>query len=730
MRHWTAAVRPRRNRVRPVSGLFILAVFLGGAVLAGCEAPPTSGPETASPAEPKPFPAAIPPPPPTATQTVTETIHGVEISDPYRWLEDQESPETRAWIEAQNKHTDQVLGALPSDGKLRERATRLLKIEELDTPVPRGGRYFFEKRNADQDLAILYLREGREGQDHVLVDPHPLSDDHTINVSLQDVSADGKLVAYAVRQGGEDEVAVKFLEVDSRRELEDALPRARYFGVTITPDGKSVYYVRFDEGGPRLLHHVLGAPLARDKEIFGEGYGPGQFLFPSLSDDGRWLLIHVMYGSAGQRTDIYLQDLSSGRPAVPVVTDLEARFTGQWAGERVVIRSTWEAPNGRIYVMDPTSPGRESWKEIVPQRQDAVIQSVAAAAGRIFVRYMQDVQSRLVTFDLEGKMAGEIDFETMGTIGNVQGPWNGKEAFFSFQSFLVPESIYSYDASTGAQELWARVDVPMDADRFKLSQVWCESSDGTRVPMFVLHRRDIALDGSHPTLLTAYGGFNISLAPRFSARAALWVESGGIFAVANLRGGGEFGEEWHQAGMLEKKQNVFDDFYAAAEWLIEQGYTRPDRLAIAGGSNGGLLVGVAMNQRPDLFGAVACYYPLLDMVRYHHFMVAAFWVPEYGSAEDPDQFRYLHAYSPYHQVKPGTDYPGVLYITGDGDTRVAPLHARKMAALMQATGGQDRPALLRYHIKAGHSGGVPINEQIDNLVESYSFLFWQLGAGA
>jgi len=330
-------------------------------------------------------------------------------------------------------------------------------------------------------------------------------------------------------------------------------------------------------------------------------------------------------------------------------------------------------------------------------------------------------------FGPEGKHLRDIAFPTLGSVGGVNGRWDSQEAFFSFTSFHIPTTIYRYDVAKGNQEVWARLEVPINSERFEVKQVWYESKDKTKVPMFIVHAKGLKLDGSHPTLLTGYGGFNLSRTPGFSSLAALWVERGGVYAVANLRGGGEFGEEWHKAGMLEKKQNVFDDFLAAAEWLIKNGYTHPSKLAISGGSNGGLLVGAALTQRPDLFQAVVCAYPLLDMIRYHKFLVARFWVPEYGSSENPDQFKYIYAYSPYHHVKPGTKYPAVLFITGDSDTRVDPLHARKMAALLQSATGSDKPMLLHYDTKAGHSGGLPVSKQIDDLTDELSFLFWQLG---
>ena len=357
-----------------------------------------------------------------------------------------------------------------------------------------------------------------------------------------------------------------------------------------------------------------------------------------------------------------------------------------------------------------------------------VIRGFSAAGGKLFVSYLHQVRSLVKVFTPAGKHERDITFPAIGTVSGVGGRWKGREAFFTFSSYHIPTTIYSYQVKSGQQDVWARLPVPVDSDQFELKQVWYESKDKTKVPMFIVHKKGLKLDGANPAFLTGYGGFNLSLTPTFSSTAVLWAERGGVFAVPNLRGGGEFGEAWHRAGMKEKKQNVFDDFIAAAEWLVKNGYTRPERLAISGGSNGGLLVGAALTQRPELFGAVVCSYPLLDMVRFHKFLIARFWVPEYGSADDdPEQFRYIRAYSPYHSVKPGAKYPAVLIITGDSDTRVDPLHGRKMAARLQSATGSGRPVLLHYDTKAGHSGGLPIGKQIEDLTDSLSFLAWQLG---
>lgn len=670
--------------------------------------------------------AAQPAPPPTRTNDVRETLHGVEIADPYRWLEDQQSPETRKWIEAQNRHTLESLEKLPGREQLQRRLSELLKVDAMSAPLGIKGRYFFTKRRADQDLAVIYLRRGLKGKDRVLVDPHGMSADHSTSVGISAVSPDGTLMAYSVRKGGADEVEIRFLNVDTGKELPDVLPPARYFSISIAPDNGGFYYTRHGQEGPRIYFHRMGSPVNEDRLVFGEGYGIEKLASGSLSEDGRYFVITVSYGSAAQKTELWIQNVAEGGPVKPLVNDLDATFYGDVASDTLFMLTDWNAPNRRILKVDLKNPGREHWKEIIPTG-DGVILGLSPVGGRLFVNYLENVQSRVAIFSPEGKSEGEIRLPQIGTVSGIGGRWDQDEAFFSFSSYPTPATIYRYKVSSGKREVWDRIRVPVKSGDFEVKQVWFNSKDGTRVPMFLVHRKGMKRDGARPVLLTGYGGFNSSLTPGFSSIACLWAEAGGVFAVPNLRGGGEFGEAWHRAGMKEKKQNVFDDFIAAAEWLIAERYTNPEKLAISGGSNGGLLVGAALTQRPELFRAVMCSYPLLDMVRYHQFLVARFWVPEYGSSENPEEFRYLHAYSPYHRVKKGTSYPAVLFVTGDADTRVDPLHARKMAALLQSAQGGERPILLDYDTQAGHSGGKPLSKQIEDLSRQYGFLFWQLG---
>jgi prolyl oligopeptidase len=669
---------------------------------------------------------AAPTMPVAKVEVVRDTLNGVVVEDPYRWLENNDAPDTRAWIDAENAYTEQVIAPVPGQDRIHARLEQLLKTDSQGVPFERGGRYFFGRRLASQELSILYMRQGLNGKDEVLVDPHPLSADKSTSVGFSDVSMDGRLMAYLTRLGGQDEISVTFMDLDTRKELPDHLPRARYFGLAISGDDKGVYYCRYSAEGPRVYYHAFGTDVAQDKYLFGEGYGKEKIIGIGLSEERRWLQIAVNYGSSTDRSEIYVKNVATDGPIVPVVNDLVAYFSGDIVGDTMIMQTNWNASNNRIFSVDLNHPERANWKEIVPAG-DAVIDQFSLVGGKLYVNYLKNVLTSVQAYDLSGKALGSIQFPSIGTVGKINGNWAGHEAFFTFVSFHIPNTIYRLDTATGKQAAWWRSPVPIKRDQFEVKQVWYPSKDGTKIPMFLVLKKGMKLDGSAPTLLTGYGGFSVSETPGFSTRAVLWVESGGVYALPNLRGGGEFGEAWHQAGMLEKKQNVFDDFIAAAEWLIQNKYTRPEKLCISGGSNGGLLVGACMTQRPELYGAVVCSVPLLDMLRYQNFLVARFWVPEYGSAENADQYAFISKYSPYQNVKKGTKYPAVLFVSGDGDTRVAPLHARKMCALVQASTGSDKPVLLHYDTKAGHSGGKSVSKTVDDLTQEMAFMGWQTG---
>jgi prolyl oligopeptidase len=679
-----------------------------------------------APAGAQPAPESCPPA--TRTDRVVDVLHGVRIPDPYRWLENQTSPETRAWIAAQDRCTFAAVDTLPGRQALRRQLMGLMNVDLTDTPVVRGDRYFYMKRPAGEDLKLLYLRQGPNGRERVLLDPRPLSTDHSTSITLLDVSNDGRLVAYGIRKGGEDELTVRMLDAATGKALPDTLPRARYFifgpGSSFGPEGKGFYYARMTPAGPRAFEHRLGTPEKDDRELFGRGYGTDKILTVQVSAGGRYLLFTALYGAETERSDLYVQERGGG-PARPIFSGVNAFFTGFIAGGTLYALTNWQAPNWRILAASLDHP--DEGRTIVREGRYP-IEDFNPAGGRLLVRYVRGAADRLVLFSRDGKREGEIPLPASGTVDDVHSDWKTRELFFTFQSLVTPKTVYRYAAANGPLAVWARPNLPFDARAFVLRQVWYRSKDGTRVPMFLFYKKGFARNGRNAALLTGYGGFDVSDTPEWREEAAVWVERGGIWALANLRGGGEFGEAWHRAGMLGKKQNVFDDFLAAAEWLVRNRYTSPRHLAIQGASNGGLLVGAALVQRPDLFQAVVCMYPLLDMLRYQKFLVAQWWVPEYGSADDAKQFNYLYAYSPYEQVRDHTAYPAVLFVTGDGDTRVAPLHARKMAARLQAATSSRRPILLLYDTRSGHSGGRPLGREVEELTNILSFLFWQTGA--
>ena len=691
------------------------AIFVGILLLSAASLWAARGADKAKP----------PKPPDTKKIEVTETLHGVTITDPYRWLEDQDSPETRKWIDEQNSFTHSIIDHYPGRDELRKTATALMKVDSMSAPAHRGDRYFYSRRRADQNLSVLYVRE--QGKDTVLLDPNPMTPDGNISASFSGISEDGKLIAYGLQKGGADEEQIILFDVNTRKQLADPFPAARYGGFQFTPDNKGVYYAKYTQKvGSRVYYHAIGSDPSTDKELFGSKYGPAEFVGFRLAPDGSYLLYVVSHGSAAEQVELYFQDLKKGGPITTIVNDIRAQFSPDLAGDKLFIQTNWEAPNGRVLMVDLNNPARDNWKTVIPEGEFP-IQGARAIGGKLVVSYVQNVVPHIKIYEPDGKFVREVKLPDIGS-ANLNGRWQDDEAFYSFNSFSTPNSIYRYSIATAKQELWAKVNVQAPVDQIETKQVWYTSKDGTKVPMFVVAKKGTVLDGARPTLLTGYGGFRLSSMPGFSSRAATWILNGGVWALANLRGGNEFGEKWHRSGMLDQKQHTFDDFIAAGEWLIANKYTNPQKLAITGRSNGGLLMGAAFTQRPDLFRAVICGYPLLDMLRYQNFSIARFWVPEYGSSENAEQFQWLKAYSPYHNVKPGTKYPAIMFVTGDSDTRVAPLHARKMTALMQAANASDYPILLHYDTRAGHSGGGAVSREIDDVVDEYSFLLNQLGA--
>jgi prolyl oligopeptidase len=695
-------------------------------------------------------PAAAPGAPPKAqAKPIVDIYHGTKVVDNYRWLEDGNSPETQKWVTDEMAYTRALLDPLPGRDAIHKRLTELLSIGSITAPVIAGKHYFYTKREGMQNQPVLYIRDGLNGPDRVLVDANQLAADGTIALDWFQPSDNGKYVAYGTSQSGSEMSTLHIVETKSGTILPDTIERTRAASIAWLHDNSGFYYTRYPKKGDvpagqemynrHVFFHELGTDPETDDLIFGEGRDSEDWPSVFLSNDGRWLLIHVSQGWT--KSELFLMDTQGKNPPSRLTTGKDFNYGAEVFDGKVYIVTNEEAPRYRLFVTDAGNFDREAWKEIIPQT-DAVLQSVSVYGGKLFVQYEQNATSQLMLFDLDGKKISDISLPAIGTVFGHGGRWNRDEVFYGFHSFTVPPSVYRLDLK-GAKfvsgknsydliDLWSKVDAPsIDPSAYEVAQEWYKSKDGTRVPMFIVHKKGLEKNGKNPTLLTAYGGFNISLTPSFSRTAYLWMEHGGIFAVANLRGGAEFGEDWHRAGMLDKKQNVFDDMIAAAEHLIFEKYTDKNHLAIQGGSNGGLLMGAMMTQRPDLFRAVVCQVPLLDMLRYQNFQIAKLWIPEYGTAENAEQFKWLYAYSPYQHVKAGVEYPAILFMTGDFDTRVDPIHAKKMAALMQAEAkngsSKTRPILLRIESKAGHGAGKPVTKQIEEFTDVYSFLFSQLG---
>ncbi len=584
----------------------------------------------------------------TRRDDTVETIHGVQIADPYRWLEDGENQETREWTAEQNARTEALLSALSGRASLEARLGELLSVGVVSSPAIRDQRFFYVKREGEQAQPILYARDGIDGLETVVVDPNAIDASGLTALDWWYPSPDGRLVAYGTSEGGDEWSTLRVVEVDGGRVLSDAISRTRYSSVAWQSDGKGFFYTRYPEPGTvppgeeeyhsHVFHHVLGDDPARDPKVFGEGRSPQDMIELATSRDGRWLVAIAYQGWA--RSDVYLCDLSQPeREFRPIVEGVDALFGSVIpTADRIYLLTNWEATNYRIVAVDPLDPAPERWQTVVPESADRVIQTYALVEGRIVTDDLERATSRLRSHALDGSSTQELPLPTLGSVGSLDGDQDGSRIVVSFTSFAMPSAAFVYDLDTGERIPLAALPLPagLDPTAIEVNQVSYRSQDGTPISMFVIHRDGLERNGDNPLLLTGYGGFNISLSPVYLGMFLAWIERGGVVAIPNLRGGGEYGEDWHRAGMLQNKQNVFDDFIAAAEWLIGEQYTRPERLAIDGGSNGGLLVGAALTQRPELFRAVVCAVPLLDMVRYHHFRIAKLWIPEYGSADDPE----------------------------------------------------------------------------------------------
>jgi prolyl oligopeptidase len=695
----------------------------------------------------------IPKPPATRIDPVTETLHGVTVLDNYRWLEGDNrdpqdmgkvTPEVAAWTDAQNAYTRSMLDNRPARKAVEDRLRPLMEIGSVTAPRMRADRYFFSKREGNQNQPVFYWRRGYKGMSRALVDPAKIDATGLTTVEWMSPSPDGKIVAYGTYRAGDENTTLHLMDVDTGKPLPLEIPD-KVQPPDWLPDGSGFVYQNLknakDPYSGQILFHRLDTPRDSDELIFRQftkaeneklatTWGP----FSTLSRDGHWLVIG--YWIDTKSNDLWVANFDDfqktgtlDRKVVSVGQPGQA--SGTVIAGTLFLQTTKGAPKGRVVAVDADRPDQSRWRDVVAERPDAVIESVDFGKGAIAVTYLKNAANFVEVFDLTGKSRGVIAQPGIGS-AEIRTEEDRTEAYLTFTSFNSPTSIFRVDLAkpSAAPELWERPEVPVDPGTVEVDQVWYPSKDGTRVSMFLVHRKGLVRDGKQPTVLTGYGGFNVSETPVFVASLFQWFEAGGLYALPNLRGGGEYGDTWHEAGMLDKKQNVFDDFIAAAEWLIANKYTNPQRLAISGGSNGGLLTGAAITQRPDLFRAAIVAVPLLDMLRYQNFLMARYWVPEYGTAEDAAQFKFLQAYSPYQHVKPGTRYPAVLLTAGEHDSRVHASHARKMTAALQAATASDpaaEPILLWVDRDAGHGQGKPLNLRIRDAADQRIFLMWQLG---
>ncbi len=646
-----------------------------------------------------------------------DDYHGTMVADPYRWLEDV-------------------------DSELRERLTELWDYERYGTPWKEAGYYVFTKNDGLQNQSVYYMQASLDAEPEVLLDPNTLSEDGTVSAGPADFTEDGKLMVYSVRRSGSDWREFFVRDVEAKRDLDDHIEWVKFSGASFTHDGKGFFYGRYPEPregetyeqanrNQQLYYHRVGTAQSEDQLIYERPDQPEWSFGAFVTDDGRYAIMSVGHGT-DERNRVYYKDL--GDPSSPqldaeVVTLLDD-FDASYGfidndGPVFYFDTNLDAPKNRVIAIDIREPARENWREIVPEKDD-VLQSVGIVNNQFVARYLHDAHTQILIYDMDGGFDREVELPTIGSAGGFSGEREDTEAFYSFSSYLYPSTIFRYDFESGESTVFRAPDVDFDPSAYETKQVFYESKDGTKIPMFITHKKGIALDGSNPTYLYAYGGFNISQAPRFSITMPVWYEMGGVYAVANLRGGGEYGEEWHKAGTKEQKQNVFDDFIAAAEYLIDEGYTSTPKLAIAGGSNGGLLVGAVMTQRPHLFGAALPAVGVMDMLRFHKFTIGWAWTSDYGSSDEPDGFRYLYSYSPYHNLHPDY-YPATMVTTADHDDRVVPGHSFKFAARLQVMQMGDAPALIRIQTKAGHGGGKPTAMIIQEYADRWAFLVENLG---
>ena len=668
----------------------------------------------------------------------SDRYHGIEVRDPYRWLENPDSESTKDWVAAQNEVTNSYLNTIAAKEKIQQRLTQLWDYEKYGSPFKRGQRYFYFKNDGLQNQSVLYTLESLDEAGEVLLDPNTLSEDGTVALSGLSISDDGQWLAYGLSTAGSDWVEYRVRNIATKEDSSDRLKWIKFSGTSWTKDNQGFYYSRYDEPNEqtkledvnyyqKLYYHRLGTEQAEDILIYHRPDQKEWGFDGSVTEDGKYLVISVWQGT-DRKNLVFYQDLSQPESkVVELISEFEASYgVIENDGDTLWVKTDLDAPRGRVIAIDLNNSQRSNWKEIIPEASET-LRSVGLLNDRFVTNYLKDARSQINIYDLDGTLVREVELPGIGSAGGFGGKRHDTQTFYTFTSFTTPATIYRYDMETGESKLFRQSQVDFDPNEYQTQQVFYPSKDGTKIPMFITHKKGIELDGNNPTYLYAYGGFNISLTPSFSISNLVWLEMGGIYAVPNLRGGGEYGEAWHQAGMKDKKQNVFDDFIAAAEWLIDNQYTSKNKLAIAGGSNGGLLVGACMTQRPDLFAAAIPAVGVLDMLRFHKFTIGWAWCPEYGDPDNEDDFKTLYAYSPLHNLKEGTEYPATMITTADHDDRVVPAHSFKFAAALQAAHQGDNPVLIRIETKAGHGAGKPTSKIIEEAADKWAFLVANLG---
>ncbi|MCP4592665.1 MAG: S9 family peptidase [bacterium] len=672
--------------------------------------------------------------PPAQKGEVVDVYHGVEVSDPYRWLEDSDAADTRVWIDAQNELTYGFLESIPERPAIIERLTTLWNYEKYGTPKKKGDRYFFSKNDGLQSQSVLYTVDTLEGEARVLLDPNTLSEDGTVALAGKSVSDDGRLLAYGLSKAGSDWQEWYVRDVDTGKDLDDHIKWVKFSSASWTADGSGFFYTRYpapEEGAefqavnrfPKLCYHRLGTPQEDDRLIYERTDQPDWMVSGGVTDDGKYLVIYVSEAT-GRNNLLFYQELGSeGAPIVELIGEFEAKFSLiDNDGPIFWLKTDLDAPRSRVVAVDLRQPERANWREVIAQAEEP-LKSVNLLNDGVFVAsYLKDAHSQVRLIDLEGKSLGEVELPGVGSAWGFGGRREDTETFYMYTGLSAPATIYRYDLVSGASTVYRRPKVDFNPEDYVTKQVFYKSKDGTRVPMFIAHRKGLKLNGQNPTFLYGYGGFNISMTPYFSVSNLVWMEMGGVYVIANIRGGGEYGKEWHEAAIKLNRQKSFDDFMAAAEWLIQTKYTSPSKLAIGGGSNGGLLVAACMTQRPELFGAVLAMVPVTDMLRFDKFTIGWAWVSDFGSPDNPEEFAALHAYSPLHNLKPETAYPATLITTADHDDRVVPAHSFKFAAALQAAHGGPAPTLIRIETKAGHGAGKPTAKRIEERADLWAFL--------